>query len=70
MRAIRLEITEDPICSVRPRRSSFVIREDGLGGFEMYETTEGSAQADTEKWLSVGHDRELDLKISVDACDV
>lgn len=70
MKAIRLEITEDPIHALRPRKSAFVIRPDGLGGVEIYESSEGTAMADTEKWLSVGSDRHLDLKISVEICDV
>lgn len=70
MKAIRLVIIENPIHDVHPRKTSYVVRPDGLGGIEIYESTEGTAMSDTEKWLSVGLDREFDLKISVETCDV
>lgn len=69
MKAIRLTIVDDFIISAAPRRISFIIREVG-GEVEMWEAREGTADADSEKCLSVGPDRDVDLKLIVETCDV
>ena len=69
MKAIRLTITENPYGDRIPRRTVFVIRV-ATSHLDMYETTEGIAQADTEKTFSAGRDRSIDLRLSIESCDV
>lgn len=70
MKAIRLTIVEDPLHVVRPRRTVFVIRHAANGSLDMYESHEGTVMADSEKWMSVGSERQFDLKIQIEECDV